>query len=48
MFTIKYKTNSIIERYKARLVTEEYTQTYEIDYQEIFVPVGKIKRLMVP
>lgn len=34
VFTIKYKTNEIIESYKKRLVLERYTQTYGINYWE--------------
>ncbi|RVW70011.1 Retrovirus-related Pol polyprotein from transposon RE2 [Vitis vinifera] len=32
VFTTKYKANGFVERYKARLVSKGYTQTYEIDY----------------
>ena len=33
IFTIKYKSDGILERYKARLVAKGYTQTYDIDYK---------------
>jgi len=32
VFSVKYKADGTIERYKVRLVTEGYTQTYGIDY----------------
>lgn len=41
VFTIKYKVNETIKRYKARLVIKDYTQIYKIDYEEIFAPVSK-------
>lgn len=32
VYTIKYKVDGTVERYKARLVAKSYTQTYGIYY----------------
>ena len=42
VFSIKGNANGSSERYKARLVANGFTQTYEIDYQKTFAPVTKI------
>ncbi|RDY01294.1 Copia protein, partial [Mucuna pruriens] len=39
----KCKPNGTLDRYKARLVAKGYTQTYEIDYEETFALVAKMK-----
>lgn len=35
------KADGSMERYKVRLVAQGFTQTYDMDYQEIFAPVAK-------
>ena len=42
MFTIKHKFDGSIERYKASLVTQGFTQTHGIDYEETFAPVQSL------
>lgn len=32
VFTVKYKTDGLITRYKTKLVAKGYTQTYGVDY----------------
>ncbi|RDX95154.1 hypothetical protein CR513_22368, partial [Mucuna pruriens] len=36
-----------IDKYKARLVTKGYTQTYGVDYQETFTLVAKMNTIRI-
>ena len=42
IYKIKTRSNGSIERYKTRLIAKGFTQEYEIDYEETFVPVARI------
>ena len=47
VFTVKHKLDGTVERFKARLVAKEYTQTYGIDYLETFALVAKMNTVRV-
>ena len=47
VFTIKHKADGTIERYKARLMAKDYSQSYGVDYQEMFAPVAKLNTLRI-
>jgi hypothetical protein len=42
VYKIKFNSDGFIDRYKARLVAQGYTQTFGIDYKETFASVAKI------
>ena len=47
VYKIKTRPDSLIERYKARLVAQRFSQQYGIDYGEMFSPVAKIASVRV-
>lgn len=47
VFAVKYKSDGIIERYKAGLVAKGYTQTFGVDYQETFALMAKMNSVKV-
>jgi len=47
IYTVKYKSNGTLDRYKAKLVEKGYTQTYEIDYEETFALVAKMNTVRI-
>ena len=42
VFKIKTRFDGSIERYKAHLIAEGFTQEYGIDYEETFAPVARL------
>ena len=47
VFTVKYKSNGSLERYKVRLVVKGHTQMYGLDYLETFALVAKMNTVRI-
>ena len=47
IYNIKFNSEGSIERHKARLVARGFTQIFEVDYKETFIPVVKMNTVRV-
>jgi hypothetical protein len=47
VYKIKHNADGSMNRYKARLVTKGYAQTYGIDYEETYNPIAKMTTVRV-
>ena len=47
IYKIKFRSDSTIERHKARLVARGFTQTFGVDYKEKFASVAKMNSVRV-
>ena len=47
MYTLKYKIDGNLERYKAKLVAKGFTQTFGINYEETFAHVAKMNTIRI-
>ena len=39
VFTVKHKADGSVEHYKARLIAQDFTLTYGVDYTKTFFPM---------
>ncbi len=44
---MKHNANGSVNHYKACLVSKEFTQTYDIDYDETFALLAKINTIQI-
>ena len=47
MFKIKYNENGLIEKYKACLIAQEFSQQEGIDYEKTFTPTVQKESLRI-
>jgi len=47
VFTVKYRQDDTVDRYKSRLVVRGFTQTYRVDYLETLSPVAHLNFICV-
>ncbi len=42
MYKVKHNADGSVSKYKVRLATKGYAQTYGIDYEETYNPIAKM------
>ena len=47
MFKLKHRVDGTVERFKARLVAQGYSQQQGVDYNEFFAPVTRAHSIRV-
>lgn len=47
MLKVKYNFDGFIEKYKARLIAQKFSQIHGINYMEIFIPTIRSKLLRI-
>ena len=47
VFAVKHNADGSVNRFTARLVAKGFTQSYGIDYEEMFAPVAKLNSIRV-
>ena len=47
VYTVKYRVDGTIDRYKARLIARGFTKTNGVDYTETFSPVARLNSIRV-
>lgn len=46
-FTVKYKSDGALDRFKARFVAKGYSQTHRLDDTETFSPFAKLNSIRI-
>jgi len=47
VYTLKYRSDSLMDQYRARLVAKSYTLTCDVDYFETFSPVARLNSIWI-
>jgi len=47
VYTLKFRPDGLVDRYKARIVAKDYTQTNDIDYFETFLSGARMNSIRI-